>query len=79
MALAGTPGLSALSIAVFALGIVLAMAAFGALAGGAFARFVGATPGDLRPPRVSLRDACLGSGVFAVLAGAAVLASVLEA
>ncbi len=79
VAMAETAALSALRIAAFALGIVLAMAAFGAVAGGAFSRFAAEESGDRRAPQGRLRIACLASGAFAMAAGAAVLASVLEA
>jgi len=78
VAMAETAALSALRIVAFGLGIVLAMTAFGAVAGGAFSR-VAAGVGDPRVSQRRLRVACLASGAFAMLAGVAVLASVLEA
>ncbi len=78
VAVAGTAATLALRIAVFALGMLLAMAAFGALAGGVFTRLTKAAGDEQSGPRRRMRLACLASGTFAVLAGAAVLASVLE-
>ncbi len=72
-------GKSALSIAAFALGIVLAMVAFAALTGSFFNGWAKAPEHDVRTAHGRMRLACLASGAFAMLAGAAVLASVLEA
>ena len=79
VATAGTAALSAVRISVFALGIVLAMAAFGALAGRAFSRLAATGAEDRSVLRGRMRLACLASGTFAMLAGVVVLASVLEA
>ncbi len=78
VAVAETAALSALRIAVFALGIVLAMAAFGALAGGTFARVAASSSEDLSGARGRMRLAGLASGALAMVAGFALLASVLE-
>jgi hypothetical protein len=78
VAFAETAALSLLRIGVFALGIVLAMAAFGALAGGTFYRVAAGSGDDLRTARGRMRLACLASGGFAMVAGVALLASVLE-